>query len=165
MDIKLHYEDDPILSKSCEYFDLKSVNFDLDKLLFDMKQLMFRHAGIGLAAPQVGNLYNFFIMGDTSNMYYIFNPRILETGIENIKFKEGCLSFPDLWLNISRPKKIKVQYENIKGELKEDIFDNIWSRCFQHELDHLRGTCFTKKAGPTTLYMAKQKRGSLRRNK
>ena len=77
---------------------------------------------------------------------------------ETIRYKEGCLTFPFLFLDIERPQKIKVKYLNEQLETVEEEFDGIVSRCYQHELDHMQGTVFTELVSKLKLNMALKKR-------
>jgi peptide deformylase len=71
--------------------------------------------------------------------------------------KEGCLSFPGLWLNVKRHTDIVVQYEDVEGNKQEQTFNGIVARCFQHELDHLDGVCFVDRAAKLSLKMARER--------
>jgi len=87
----------------------------------------------------------------------MFNPSILISDNELVDGEEGCLSFPNLWLKVKRPRQITAKYFDRKG--KECIIElNNWdARCFQHELDHLNGVCFTNKISPLKLSLAMKK--------
>ena len=77
---------------------------------------------------------------------------------ELIRYKEGCLTFPFLFLDIERPQKVKVKYLNEKLETVEEEMDGIVSRCYQHELDHMNGKVFTELVSKLKLDMALKKR-------
>ena len=62
-----------------------------------------------------------------------FNPIIISTGVEEVAMKEGCLTFPFVFLMITRPRKCVVKYEDENGDLKEGSLDGMMSRIFQHE--------------------------------
>jgi peptide deformylase len=87
----------------------------------------------------------------------VFNPKILKVSEDVILEKEGCLSYPDLWLNIKRPKKILVEYQNSNGDTIEAEMDGLVARCFQHEYDHLLGICFVDKVSQMKLNLAMKK--------
>ena len=86
------------------------------------------------------------------------NPEITAMSKETIRYKEGCLTFPFLFLDIERPQKIKVKYQNEQLETVEEEFDGIVSRCYQHELDHMHGRVFTELVSKLKLNMALKKR-------
>ncbi len=76
-------------------------------------------------------------------MIICFNPRINKTYKEEDEMEKGCLSYPDLYLNISRPKKIIVKYEDEDKKTHKLKLDGLASRIFQHEYDHMEGDNFT----------------------
>jgi len=128
-----------------------------------MLDLMHDKFGIGLASPQIGNSYNMFVMnhsilGDIG----VFKPEILEFSEENITIEEGCLSFPLLYLHITRPEKIKVKYFKADGEtIVETWMDGMDARCFQHEFEHLKGDLFLDLVSELKLRRAYNKREKL----
>jgi len=135
---------------------------DAEKLEVDMCNFMQQHNGIGLAANQIGMTKRIFVMGSKNisgfpKPFAVFNPKILFVSQETDLHKEGCLSFPGLWLNIKRPKKIVVEYQNSKGDSIQAEIDGLISRCFQHEFDHLNGTCFVDIVSPMKLQLAIKK--------
>ena len=104
----------------------------------NMFETMKNYGGIGLSANQVGKPYRLFVMGDNLQInkgqkWVCINPEITDMSKETIRYKEGCLTFPFLFLDIERPQKIKVKYQNEQLETVEEEFDGIVSRCFQHE--------------------------------
>ena len=98
--------------------------------------------GIGLAAPQIGELLRIIIVHVGEGILVMINPRILSSEGECL-FKEGCLSIPGLFANISRPKKIKVRCLNLKGDPVTLDADDVLARVILHEIDHLDGKLFT----------------------
>jgi peptide deformylase len=87
----------------------------------------------------------------------MFNPYILWGDNNLVDGDEGCLSFPDLFLKVPRHKNITVGYVDRQGNKRIIELTGIDSRCFQHELDHLDGVCFTDLISPLKLAMAKKK--------
>ena len=129
----------------------------------NMFETMKNYGGIGLSANQVGKPYRMFVMGDNLNInkgqkWVCINPEITNISKETIRYKEGCLTFPILFLDIERPQKVKVKYLNEQLETVEEEFDGIVSRCYQHELDHMQGTVFTELVSKLKLEMALKKR-------
>jgi peptide deformylase len=142
---------------------LKEHNFKDRKELSDlMFETMFRYGGLGLSANQVGLPYNMFVMGGHPHIengvkITCFNPRIINASEETVVMKEGCLSFPFLFLNLTRPQKVKVNYEDINGEVKEGYLDGWLSRVFQHEYEHMLGRLFVERASKLKLQLAYKK--------
>lgn len=153
--IDLVKENDPILYSEATELDKKH-NLDLDKIFFEMSNLMEARGGIGLAAPQVGLPYKFFILGLTPKL--IINPKILYRSEETSKNVEGCLSFPNLFLTIIRPKEIELEYTNIKGERVIERFSGTMARCADHENDHINGIVFKSHVSKLALDIAERKR-------
>jgi len=111
----------------------------------ELIETMFNSKGIGLAATQVGLPYRVFVMGYSANpdtAQAFFNPHVVATVDELEDMEEGCLSFPGIYVNIKRPKKILARWQNSKGEWQESEFDGYNCKCFLHELDHLEGIVF-----------------------
>lgn len=121
--------------------------------------------GVGLAAPQIGKNHRVFIMGDDTSFKACFNPEILKLKGEIVLSEEGCLSFPGLLLKVKRSSEIDVRYWNQAGELQEETLTGLWSRCFQHELDHLDGICFDQRVGSVSLELAKKRRAKALKGK
>ena len=126
---------------------------------------MLEEGGLGFAANQMGFLYRIFAMniGGTTKFYY--NPEVIEAGDEVVTFEEGCLSFPNLMLKVKRPKNVVVRYQDRDGEVHNEELTGLASRCFQHELDHLDGICFTDRISKLSLEMAKKKLAKNERKK
>ena len=123
---------------------------------------MFKYGGIGLSANQVGLPFNMFVMGGHPQLedglkMTCFNPTIISSSEEKVAMKEGCLSFPFMFITITRPRKIVVKYEDEKGDLKEGHLDGMMSRIFQHEYDHMLGRTFTEYASKMKLDIAYKK--------
>jgi len=142
---------------------LKEHNFKDRKEVSDlMFKTMLRYGGIGLSANQVGLPFNMFVMGDHMSLenglkLTCFNPMIISTSMETVVLKEGCLTYPFLFLSLARPRKVVVKYTDEKGDLKEGNLDGQMSRIFQHEYDHMIGRNFTELASKMKLDMAKKK--------
>ena len=141
----------------------KQEKISITEFCNNMFETMKNYGGIGLSANQVGKPYRIFVMGDNVNIekgrkWVCINPEITDMSKETIRYKEGCLTFPFLFLDIERPQKIKVKYLNEQLETVEEEFDGIVSRCYQHELDHMQGRVFTELVSKLKLEMALKKR-------
>lgn len=138
------------------------VDGDAKELENSMIEFMLSNNGIGLAANQIGFAKKVFVIGSKNipgfpEPFAVFNPKILKFSEDTELFKEGCLSYPNLWLNVKRPKSIVVEYQNSNGDLIEAEMDGLVSRCFQHEYDHLMGICFVDKVSSMKLQLAMKK--------
>lgn len=142
--LELIPDDDPRLREKCDIINIYNEP-DLRAVIEEMFQLMLKNNGMGLAAPQVGIKKRFFIMFYDNKMYVCINPSIKKYGRETETSTEGCLSFPNLTLNIERPTMVKVAYQDIRGQRVEKKFTGVLARCFLHEYDHLNGIVFTEK--------------------
>ena len=124
------------------------VNLDRHFISKTLIENMFHHEGIGLAANQIGmDIRAFAMMRDIeyNDTIVCFNPRILKSYTEKVEMEEGCLSFPDEFINVHRPDKITVKYEDEDGKEHKITLQGLPSRIFQHELDHLEGIDFTQR--------------------
>lgn len=131
---------------------LTSIDNSLRKQAAEMLDIMYQHKGLGLAANQVALPYRMFVMnfsGDPEEKeaeFVMVNPVILDRK-GSMDGEEGCLSFPELFQKVRRPRTIRAQAYNLKGELIEVTWNDLPSRVFQHELDHLDGVLFIDKFG------------------
>ena len=139
-----------------------SVDSDAEQLEKDMCDFMIAAGGIGLAANQVGLAKRVFVMGSNNiegfpAPFALFNPRIIEASSEMVLDREGCLSYPGLFLTINRAEWIVAEYQDSQGNTKEVKIDGYLAKCFQHELDHLDGICFVDKVSQMKLNLAMKK--------
>ena len=164
---KLLPPNDPRVLSSVAEFNIETYKeeekIELKEFVDNMFETMKQYGGIGLSANQVGKPYRMFVMGDHLNIqkgkkWVCINPKITNVTKDLIRYKEGCLTFPFLFLDIERPQKIKVKYQNEQLETVEEEFDGIVSRCYQHELDHMHGRVFTELVSKLKLDMALKKR-------
>ena len=136
---------------------------ELKEFVDNMFETMKQYGGIGLSANQVGKPYRMFVMGDHLNIqkgkkWVCINPKITNVTKDLIRYKEGCLTFPFLFLDIERPQDISVEYLDENLEKKEEHMTGIVARCFQHEFDHMQGIVFTEHVSKLKLDMAIKKR-------
>ena len=137
--------------------------FDTDIDWAEHEQEMFKimqdKIGIGLAAPQLGDSYNMFVMTHSSKGDIgIYNPQILASSEEKVVMEEGCLTFPLLFLHLSRPKTVIVRYQSVDQETLEETFDGLDARVFQHEHEHLQGKTYLDNASDLKLQRAMKQR-------
>lgn len=143
-----------VLHNFCDKVDFQSPPFDIINFAQELVAFMYENKGLGLAAPQVGVPLQIFAMRGSPENFVCINPRIVDKSEEEIKLEEGCLSYPNLILKIKRPRRIKVRFQTPNGETITREFHDLSARVFQHELDHLKGICFTDLAGKVKLQKA-----------
>tara|TARA_B100001248_G_scaffold182428_1_gene138895 strand:+ start:93 stop:617 length:525 start_codon:yes stop_codon:yes gene_type:complete len=133
---------DEILKKISD--PIEKVGLNEKKLVNDLFETMYDSNGIGLAAVQVGILKRILVI-DVSNKdekkkpLSLINPVIKKLSKETSIYEEGCLSIPDTFIEIERPKICEVEYVDIDGKIKSLKCDGLLSTCIQHEINHLDG--------------------------
>ena len=135
---------------------------DLNRMELKMKLVdhMKYYQGIGLSANQIGIMERVFVMySDVKKKEIIacFNPNIIAVSPKKTLMDEGCLTYPGLWLKVSRPESIEVEYEDIHGEKTKVFMYGLEARVFLHEYDHMEGKNFTDGVSKLKLDMAKKK--------
>lgn len=136
---------DPVLRKVST--PIERVDANLQKLADDMLETMYQAPGIGLAAIQVGEPLRLLVIDvagkDEPKAPQVFiNPEILWKSDEPNVYEEGCLSIPDYYAEVERPKRIRVSYLDRDGKKQECEADGLLATCLQHEIDHLDGVLF-----------------------
>tara|TARA_B100000963_G_scaffold242118_1_gene211936 strand:- start:566 stop:1090 length:525 start_codon:yes stop_codon:yes gene_type:complete len=131
-----------ILKKISE--PLEKVGENEKKLVNDLFETMYNSKGIGLAAVQVGILKRVLVVDVSSkdeekNPMSFINPVIRKLSDEKSVYEEGCLSIPDTFIEIERPKKCEVEYIDLNGKKKFFECTGLLSTCLQHEINHLDG--------------------------
>ena len=125
-----------------------SYNLDRGKLSYTLTENMFHHNGVGLSANQIGIKERAFVMisdMESQDTLTCFNPKIIKESKEMVTMEEGCLSYPELFLDIARPETIVVKYEDEGKELHKIKLTGFIARIFQHEYDHMEGIDFTQR--------------------
>jgi len=146
MELPLAYYRDPVLRRKTA--KVNGIDDELRQLVADMIETLHVYDGVGIAAPQVHHSLALFITcvptqrggkwSQGSDRVFI-NPQILETSQETQVTSEGCLSIPNLYLNIIRPKKITIQAVDMEGNPFQETFKGFEAANFLHEYDHLNG--------------------------
>lgn len=134
---------DPVLKQICT--PVEKVSKKLKILLDDMAETMYKHEGVGIAAPQVGVPIRAIVIDVGKKRYDILNPVITERE-GKIVDSEGCLSFPGVFGEVERAEKVRVEYMNRYGKRKFIEAEGLLARCLQHEVDHLDGHLFIEVA-------------------
>ena len=127
---------------------------------------MEKYGGIGLSANQVGLPFNMFVAGghpsiENGMKITMFNPMIISSGEEEVMMKEGCLTYPFIFLDVKRPRKVVMKYTDIDNNLQEAQLDGMMSRICQHEYDHMLGRNFTERVSKFKIKRAMEKRDKM----
>ncbi|MCI2253163.1 peptide deformylase [Domibacillus sp. PGB-M46] len=133
-----------ILETKCQ--PVKQFDSKLKRLVRDMQETMIQADGVGLAAPQIGKDMRLAIVDieDEHGLIVLINPELLFSEGSQTDI-EGCLSFPDLYGEVTRPKRIKIKAQNVKGQFYTFEASGFLARAILHEMDHLDGVLFTSK--------------------
>ncbi|RPI73425.1 MAG: peptide deformylase [Ignavibacteriales bacterium] len=132
----LKFYPDPVLREIC--LPVTEVNSSVIHMIKKMSKIMYRHKGIGLAAPQVGSLNRVIVADIGEGLISMINPEIL-TGFGEGYLEEGCLSLPETVVNVKRQQSVFVHYLDNNEIEKESELDGLTARVIQHEIDHLNG--------------------------
>ena len=146
------YGDEILTKKSRE---VEVIDERIQTLIDDMLETMHKYNGVGLAAPQVGVLKQVITIditeeGEEPEIYILINPKIEKTKGEQI-VEEGCLSFPNQFAKIKRPKEVVVTALDRNGKKIKVIGKDLLAQAICHEVDHLNGELFIDKIIPDTL--------------
>jgi peptide deformylase len=146
------------------------IDRELHELIKDMFETMYHAEGVGLAANQIGVELSVMVI-DTSKKEgsppikaVLINPEILFTEGQ-IKYKEGCLSFPGLVVEVSRYSKVRVKAFDLTGEEKIYEFEGFPAIVFQHEMDHLNGITFIDRVSGVKKRLALDRYAKLQKEK
>ena len=153
---------DPILREPTTL--VVDIDDDIRELVRDLTDTMYAQNGAGIAAIQIGRLEQIFIIdgkvagGDENAPPLVFiNPEVVETGKGLAVSEEGCLSFPDVFVEIKRPRWAKLRATNLEGEIAEAEGDGLLGRALQHEHDHLTGKLMIDLVGMVKKEMIKRR--------
>lgn len=147
----------------------------LSELINNMYETMAKADGVGLAAPQVGLSIRLFVIDLSSlaeedpkykNYKKTFiNPSITEYSKETCIMEEGCLSLPDIHENVTRSKKVRIQYHDENFVMHDEYFEEYEARVIQHEYDHLEEKVFTDLISPIRRQLVKSKLTAIAKGK
>lgn len=153
---------DPILKIKAE--KVKNIDGSVRELIRQMKETMIANDGAGLAAPQVGVAKQIIVVNTKKGPRAFINPEVIEPGKKKKKNQEGCLSFPGLWLKIVRPETVKIKAVDEEG--KETVIEakDVPALIFQHEIDHINGIEFIRRASLIEKIKAQRELARLRRD-
>ena len=128
----------------------------LERYLPEMIRILREEGGVGLAAPQVGLAQHFFICvanvddedRDADEILLMANAKLLEASKEEVGIEEGCLSIPGLRAEVWRPERVRVAFDDLRGERAQLETGGYLARVIQHELDHCEGVLFIDRLSP-----------------
>jgi peptide deformylase len=145
----LHYPDARLRQPGLK---VESFTPDLDQLIEDLAETMYAAPGVGLAATQIGEPWQVFVVdcaseGEPSDFRVFVNPEIVSTEGTRL-FEEGCLSFPGAREELERADKVRVRAQTRGGEAFEFEAEGLLATAIQHEYDHLQGVLMIDKLGP-----------------
>ncbi|PCJ10162.1 MAG: peptide deformylase [Rhodobacteraceae bacterium] len=158
---------DPRLKKICA--PVADITDALRALADDMLETMYDAPGIGLAAPQLGVTDRLIVLdcvkeeGAAPRSLVMFNPVVLSSSDETNVYEEGCLSIPEQYGEVTRPKVVDVEWMDRDGNAQRETFDELWATCVQHEIDHLQGKLFIDYLKPLRRQMITRKMQKLKR--
>lgn len=150
----------PILREPTKEIDFEKMPGQyISFLSMSLMESLGYYQGLGLSANQVGIGARMCAINmlDENKIYCLINPRIVSIAETTSKYKEGCLSFPGLFLEIERPSWVEIEFQAANGEKITKRFEGIYATCVLHELDHLDGIVFTTHVSSIKLDMAKRK--------
>ncbi len=141
---------DEILRKTAR--EVEKVDDRIKELLQDMLETMHQYNGVGLAGPQVGILKRVIVIDlyDGNEPLLLVNPKIVKAKGEQ-EVDEGCLSFPNQYAKIIRPKEVVVEALNENGKKVKIVAKDLLAQALSHEIDHLNGVLFVDNMIPGTL--------------
>ena len=150
--LELHFLGDRVLRQTAKR--VAKVDRNIRQFAREMLQTMYSSDGIGLAAPQVGiNKEIIVIDCDLDNPatppLVLVNPKILRYSPEIVLGQEGCLSIPNVFLDVKRPASIEISYKDENGRPQKRVVSDILARVVQHEMDHLHGVMFVDRVENT----------------
>jgi len=163
--MKLVKSPSPWLERKVQSFDFEKL--DVKSIAKEMIELMNAEGGIGLSANQVALDAQIFVtkpyLANDGNPLVFVNPEIISITEETDDMPEGCLSHPELFLKVRRPKGLVAKYLDINAkECTIELYD-IDARCFLHEYDHLQGIEFTDRVSKLKLDLARKKQSKIRK--
>ncbi|MDP2909755.1 MAG: peptide deformylase [bacterium] len=141
--LKIRKFNDPVLRKRAKR--VWKIDEEIHRLILNMEETIKEKQGVGLAAPQIGVLKKAIVVETdprTQKTIALINPKIVKKSKEKSSYTEGCLSFPDIFLEIRRPRQVTVKGQDMNGRKIEIKADGLLARVLQHEIDHLNGIVF-----------------------
>ena len=156
--MELVYFPSDILTRTVQTVNIEDPGFDPIEMKKLMVDKMLSSNGIGLSANQVNVDHQLFVMGNNEASSSIcINPTVLQHTEDTVVDFEGCLSFPNIFVQVKRPKEVLVEYHDENLELKRQHLTGYQVKVFLHEYDHLQGICYKDRVSPLKWKMAAKK--------
>lgn len=124
---------------------VETVDDGIRQLIADMFETMYHAKGIGLAATQIDEHIQLIVMdlSEENNQPRVFiNPKVTPLIEDTVPYEEGCLSVPDFYEKVERPKRVKIEALDADGNAFSEEAEGLLAVCIQHEIDHLNGKLF-----------------------
>jgi peptide deformylase len=134
---------------------------ELKQLADDMVETMYAAPGVGLAAPQVGELKRLIVIDcspkdEPDDLLVAVNPEIISSEGDSLE-EEGCLSVPGFWASVKRCSSATMRYQDVEGNTHQREAEGLLAVCMQHEIDHLNGVLFVDRLSPLKRSIFKKK--------
>jgi peptide deformylase len=157
---------EPVLQQKAAPVD--ALTPEIDTLIDDMRETMHGAAGVGLAAPQVGQSLQICLIDlsagrRSDQLLVLINPDVIERDGLQLK-EEGCLSVPGIEATVPRPLRLTVRAQDRDGDVREIRAEGLLARAIQHEIDHLNGVLFLDRLRPVYRWAIKRRIARLRRS-
>ena len=149
-----------VLRTRCQEWDFNNPPSGLNRFLStDLLETLHHYQAHGIAANQVGVPYRVIAINISRSLgtTLMFNPEIVSISEDQYKNSEGCLSFPNVFLDITRPKTVDARWQDINGIYHTETLEDMDAKCFLHELDHLNGIVFKEYVSDLKFNMAVKK--------
>ena len=151
-------ETDSFLKEVPEKFNFENPQVDPEKLQEQLVENMLHHEGYGLSANQISIPVQAFSMMLDDKPMVVFNPEILEWSEETTYIREGCLSFPGLYVAVERARAVAMKFQAYDGEEQGGSLQDMSAKIFQHEMEHMEGKLFIDNVSGFKLKSAMKKR-------
>ena len=157
---------EPVLHRKAA--PVEALTPEIDALIDDMRETMHAAAGVGLAAPQIGESLRICIVDLSAGrrpdqLLVLINPELMTSAGLQLK-EEGCLSVPGIEATVARPQTVAVRALDRDGEAREIVAEGLLARALQHEIDHLNGILFLDRLRPVYRWALLRRIGRLRRS-
>ena len=149
--MRLRTYPDPVLLRPSP--EVEDFDDELREKIAQMWDVMYEEKGVGLAAPQVGWGARVLVLnptgdrGEEDGALVVINPKIVKKWGKS-KEQEGCLSFPDIFVDVQRPAGVRLQWKDEHGQQHEEDLNDFTARIVQHEMDHLEGVLLVHRMSP-----------------
>lgn len=151
MELILRIWPDPALTRRAD--EVTVFDAELAERVERMWEVMYESGGVGLAAPQVGWSARLLILNpagerdEPEGEMVVVNPRVTKRWGKHVA-QEGCLSFPEIFVDVPRPAGVRLAWQDLTGAEHEADFNDFTARILQHEMDHLEGVLLVHRMSP-----------------